>query len=96
MVSYNETNYIFVYIITFGFFFKCLGLFVVFFVSFCFVLYLVCKIVAKYHYNIFLFKYMLIMNIYNVYEWVRMCVQCNCVTVRIICFTNNEIFTLNT
>lgn len=38
------------------------------------------------------------MNIYNVYEWVRMCVQCTCkcVTVRIICFTNNEIFTLNT
>lgn len=36
------------------------------------------------------------MNIYNVYEWVRMCVQCKCVTVRIICFTNNEIFTLNT
>lgn len=35
------------------------------------------------------------MNIYNVYEWVRMCVQCKCVTVRIICFTNNEIFTLN-
>lgn len=36
------------------------------------------------------------MNTYNVYEWVRMCVQCKCVTVRIICFTNNEFFTLNT